>query len=440
MGSLLERLRTRLTRAERRAGRNRRRGVGLIGAAAIIGFAATLSSTSAAIAASEPSSKIWIEMSAFPARGTVVQSMDFIQYSINIFNGDEVDGAVDYTVDLSDVLDDAMLSMPITASVPTLTVSTSDDGKVHVTGTAAPRHISTVSISVGVNSDDERGNSVLRALVARTDAVNPECGDVGVACTEHVAGAAQSEITVDPPSGSTVHAGGEATYTMTFRNTGAVPGKVYADVVLTGVLDDADVTELPLASSDVLAVSSIIEQSFEGLDQRFSITGMLPPGETVTVQFRVTAKPDGERGDDRLDAFLVSRYSTPSTPCDGESRWPCTVTYVEAEATPTPSATSMPTPTSTPTPTPTPTPTMPATSTPSTPTSPEPTATVSPEPIATSPATPSAPRTSVAATFSVSLPRTGADVGMAPVLGALALLAVGGLVLLARRRANSQRQ
>ncbi|WP_433675880.1 VaFE repeat-containing surface-anchored protein [Microbacterium gorillae] len=77
-------------------------------------------------------------------------------------------------------------------------------------------------------------------------------------------------------------------------------------------------------------------------------------------------------------------------------------------------------PTSTPTPTPTPTPTT-------TPTTP------------TTPSTPGIPSATVTPTGPTGLPTTGANVGPAPLIGAVALLGIGAFILIARRRANSQR-
>src|SRR5699024_8984056 len=110
--------------------------------------------------------------------------------------------------------------------------------------------------------------------------------------------------TVDPAFGSTVRPGTEATYTLHFRNVGNAAADIAHDDLLGGVLDDADLTTEPLPSTDALIASEID-------DARFTVTGTLAAGESATVSYTVTVRPDGERGDDRLENFLVPTGEEP---------------------------------------------------------------------------------------------------------------------------------
>lgn len=109
---------------------------------------------------------------------------------------------------------------------------------------------------------------------------------------------------VDPTSGTTVLPGQELTYTLTFQNTGDAPGQVNRVDDLTHVLDDATVTVAPMASDAALAVSEIA-------NDRFSITGELLPGQTVTVTYTVVVNAAEELGDTELANFLLDPVDPP---------------------------------------------------------------------------------------------------------------------------------
>src|SRR5690606_36708799 len=124
-------------------------------------------------------------------------------------------------------------------------------------------------------------------------------------CTVNYVGELVDSKSVDPAKGSTVAAGDELTYTLTFRNNGE--GTVQVDRVddLTHILDDAAVTTAPaVATGSGLTVSAIA-------DGRFSITGELAAGQEVTVTYTVTVNADGERGDDILGNFLLDEGEVP---------------------------------------------------------------------------------------------------------------------------------
>src|SRR5690606_27246561 len=201
-------------------------------------------------------------------------------------------GMVDYTDYLTEVLDDATLANGPTVSDPALAATTGTDGEIWVTGELAAAQTVTVTYTVTVKADGERGDNVLDNMLAETGNPAPECGDVGVFCTENPIPEIADSKTVNPVSGTPVVAGQELTYTLTFTNDGEAAGNVDKVDDLTHVIDDADVISEPVASDAALAVSR------EGT--RIAITGSLEPGQTVTVSYTVKVKQSGARGDDVL--------------------------------------------------------------------------------------------------------------------------------------------
>nr|WP_246301387.1 LPXTG cell wall anchor domain-containing protein [Microbacterium immunditiarum] len=264
-----------------------------------------------------------VSKTADPETGSDVQAGQEVTYTLTFTNSGDAAGPVDYTDNLAAVLDDADLTGAPVSSDPALVPSSGEDGTVRVTGTLAPDQTVTVSYTVTVKPDGERGDNRLRNVVAKTGTTDPQCDEPDVYCTEHPIGELDDWKTVDPTTGSTLRPGETATYTLHFENTGQAPVEVNRDDVLTKVLDDADVTAQPVASSDALTASAIE-------NGRFTVTGTLQPGQVVTVTYTVTVKPDGQRGDDRLDNFLVPNGEEPPETCvpaDGE-RPDCTYNHV----------------------------------------------------------------------------------------------------------------
>ncbi|WP_162621906.1 CshA/CshB family fibrillar adhesin-related protein [Microbacterium suaedae] len=260
--------------------------------------------------------------SSDPEPGTGLQAGQEVAYTLTFTNTGEAAGAVDFTDDLAAVLDDAELTGAPVSSDPALLATDGANGEVRVTGTLEPEQLVTVTYTVTVRPDGERGDNQLRNLVARTGEEPPASCEPG-RCTEHPIGELDDWKSVDPATGSTLRPGETATYTLHFTNSGNAPVTVNRDDVLTQVLDDADVTAQPAASSDALSVTEIT-------DGRFTITGELAAGEQATVAYEVTVNPDGQRGDDRLGNFLVPNGENPPEACvpaDPE-RADCTVNHV----------------------------------------------------------------------------------------------------------------
>ncbi|WP_430336215.1 hypothetical protein [Rhodococcus sp. ACT016] len=137
--------------------------------------------------------------------------------------------------------------------------------------------------------------------------------------------AAQVVVTYEAPQGvlqvaTTSDATGPVTdgqvvnYTTTFTNTGNGPVAVDRALVLSGLLDDADLVSGPTSADPALTVAN----SSSGV---YGVTGTLAPGQSVTVTYSVTVKPYADQGDHNLVALVADPANlpagTPST-CSGD--------------------------------------------------------------------------------------------------------------------------
>src|SRR5690625_1472386 len=269
-----------------------------------------------------PLPALMVEKASDPDSGEAVQAGDEVTYTLTFTNSGEVSALVDMSDHLVGVLDDAELTGAPVASDNALEVSDGATGTIRITGEVDPGQTVTITYTVTVRPDGERGDNLLGNVVAATGVEDPSCDDEGTSCTEHPVGELALTKSVDPASGSTLAPGQVATYTLTFTNTGKASVAVNHDDVLVGVLDDADITTAPTATAGSLDVSALT-------DGRFTISGSLDPGVSESVTYEVTVREDGERGDDRLANFLVPAGETPPEgPCDVDSPAPCTVNHV----------------------------------------------------------------------------------------------------------------
>lgn len=242
--------------------------------------------------------------SSDPESGSTVAEGQTVAYTLTFSNTGAGAGGVDYTDDLSGVFDDATLASGPEVSDGALTAALNSDGTIVVTGELAAGQTVTVTYTVTVNADGQRGDNRLGNVLAKTGTEDPDCGDMGVSCTTHPVPLLDSWKQVEANE-SPVAEGTVLTYTLFFENTGEAPAVVGEVDDLTHVTDDADVTTEP--SSDVLNVTR------DG--NRIVITGEVPAGETYQVTYQVTVKPDGERGDDIAANFLMKNNpEDPPTP------------------------------------------------------------------------------------------------------------------------------
>ncbi len=120
------------------------------------------------------------------------------------------------------------------------------------------------------------------------------------------------QVTHTSDTTTPVSEGDEVTYTTTLTNTGKQRIDVDHVLVMSGVLDDADLLSGPTSSDGAITVSPT------GADR--TLTGSLEPGQSVTVTFKVKTKPYAEQGDHQLVSAVTEAGSAPGqTPgsCDG---------------------------------------------------------------------------------------------------------------------------
>jgi uncharacterized repeat protein (TIGR01451 family) len=113
---------------------------------------------------------------------------------------------------------------------------------------------------------------------------------------------------VNPKSGTPVTAGQTLNYTLTFTNRGTAPGKVNKVDDLSGVLDDATLVAPPVASTNDLHVSAVA-------GGKFTVTGTLKAGQTVTVTYGMQVKQQQAMGDKSLGNYLLKPGQKPPTEC-----------------------------------------------------------------------------------------------------------------------------
>ncbi len=268
----------------------------------------------AATCTTNPVAQLAISKSVDPADGTAVKAGDELTYTITFDNSaGKAAASVDETDSLSNVLDDADVTADPSASTSDLSVSGISNGAFTVTGSVPAGRTVTVTYKVTVKPDGSRGDNTLANFVVPTGTTPPsECAADDATCTVNTAAELVVTKTVDPADGTAVKAGDTLTYTITFANTkGTAAAPVDVVDSLTGVIDDADVTTAPSASSGDLTVSSIT-------DGQFTVKGSVPAGGTVTVTYRVTVKPDGSRGDNSLMNVVLPPGVDPPAECDAD--------------------------------------------------------------------------------------------------------------------------
>ncbi|MVA75051.1 DUF11 domain-containing protein [Auraticoccus sp. F435] len=255
--------------------------------------------------------KVVDSKSVDPETGSEVVSGDELTYTLTFSNEGTAAGQVDRVDDLTHLLDDADVVAAPVASDAALTVSEIADGRFAITGELAPEQTVTVTYTVVVRDADDMGDGVLANFLLDPEdppVTEPTCEEGDEDCTTNPAPKVVDTKSVDPTSGTAVQPGAELTYTLTFTNEGAAPGEVDRVDDLTHVLDDAEVVSGPVASDDALAVSELA-------DDRFSVTGELAAGQTVTVTYTVQVNGAGELGDSVLANFLLDPSDeTPEEP------------------------------------------------------------------------------------------------------------------------------
>jgi uncharacterized repeat protein (TIGR01451 family)/fimbrial isopeptide formation D2 family protein len=236
-----------------------------------------------------------------------------LTYTLHFENTGTATGPVNKVDNLSKVLDDATVTTePATASGPL--TATRNGATIAVTGNLPAGATSTITYTVTLKADGQRGDNTLANYLLNPNEeppADPVCTPTDEQrpdCTINKVAELVPSKTVDPKSGTAVKAGEVLTYTLTFDNSkGAAAATLtgYSDD-LSKVLDDATVTTQPTSSLDSLEVGAIANGAFP-------VTGTVPAGKVGTVTYKVTVKPNGQRGDDELGNALVNPNGPPIT-------------------------------------------------------------------------------------------------------------------------------
>ncbi|WP_244223440.1 DUF11 domain-containing protein [Amycolatopsis circi] len=219
-----------------------------------------------------------------------------VSYTVTVRNiGEAPQPDASFTDDLSGVLDDAAYNGDAKATAGTVRY---DSLRLQWTGPVAAGAEVTITYSVTVG-DPPRGDKILRNAVTSPDDTNclsrdPACG------TETPVRA----MTVTKRAGAaTAKPGEKITYTVDLVNTGTAgyPDAAFFDD-LSDVLDDATYNQ------DAKATSGTVEQT----GSRLTWHGTLAVGQTVTVTYSITVKPEATAGS-HLRNVVVS--PNPGTNC-----------------------------------------------------------------------------------------------------------------------------
>ncbi|RLQ84266.1 DUF11 domain-containing protein [Mycetocola zhadangensis] len=275
-----------------------------------------------------------VSKSVDPASGTTVTEGQELEYTLVFENTGVSDAPVTYDDVLTDVLDDSFVVSAPVASSSVLTASSIENGRFTVNGTLAAGQTVTVSYTVEVNGDGERGNDQLDNFVVPAGATPPAtCLDTDALCTSNPVSSLSVTKSSDPASGTAVADGKTVNYTLTFTHSSA---SANADAVsldytdsLGSVLDDADLTTEPMASaSEITVVRS---------GDVIRITGDIPVGTSFTVTYAVTVKNYAEQGDHLLANFVTGTGDAPPSECVTENTL-CTEHPTTAPAAAAPAA------------------------------------------------------------------------------------------------------
>lgn len=271
-----------------------------------------------ALPGADPCAEVSVPGAALTDWKTVVASDsplgegDTLTYTLHFESNGMSAADVDAVDSLVHVLDDADVTIEPVSTGGVTAVRTGDS--IAITGSVEPGTIATVTYTVTLLPDAERGDNIAANFLLAPGEVpptDPVCVPEDTEfpdCTVNEIPEIIDSKTVTPESGTTVQPGAELTYTLTFENIGQGTGTVDRVDDLTHILDDAEVTVAPAASDVALAVSAVT-------DGRFTISGELAAGQTVTVTYTVTVNATEDLGDTELGNFLLDPEDpTPETP------------------------------------------------------------------------------------------------------------------------------
>ncbi len=236
-----------------------------------------------------------------PPDGTRLVPGQQVTYTLTLDNtGVTTPSAANSLDNTSDLSDDMTIDRSsLTSSNPSVGVGMANDGSyVLLQGSVPANQRVTVTYRATVKPDGQRGNNSAKNCY-------------GDDCTTHLISPPPPPLalskTADPPDGTQLTAGQQVTYTMTIDNSaGTTEAPVpYLIDDMSGLIDDMT------ASMSTLNISSpTVTVAPEAGNSRFAVTGSVPAGERVTVTYRATVKPDGQRGDNSARNCFATTHCT----------------------------------------------------------------------------------------------------------------------------------
>jgi uncharacterized repeat protein (TIGR01451 family) len=235
-----------------------------------------------------------------------------VRYTVTLDNSlGRVAAPVDWTDDLTGVLDDAQLDSEPEVDGQGVRVQLDGD-RITLGGTVGAGEKVLVRYSALVAEDGGAGDRVLRnALLGRcADGPCPppeECraDDPLTTCTPVIAYSVAKEV-VDWPGGAAPGEGDSVTYRLTFVNTGGAEAQVFQVDDLSGVLDDSDFAGVDLAGAGALSATLV--------GGSLVVRGPLALGARSVVEYRVMVRPAAERGDSVLHNLVSPSGEETLTP------------------------------------------------------------------------------------------------------------------------------
>lgn len=264
-----------------------------------------------------------VTKSVDPETGTTIATGDVLTYTLRFENTGYVPAPVDYTDDLSDVIDDADVTVAPQPTNGLLTVTPNADG-TDITGTLQVGEVETITYTVQVRPRAERDNDTLANFLLtgnQQPPANGACDPAGsIPCTANpVSGDIDVVKSVD--ADGEVEDGQTVTYKLIVTNTGVHAGTVDLVDHLGNVLDDASFGKI------VSAGGLTVERDGDLL----RITGTLDGGESTAVVYTVKADSDADGDGMLLNAVAGNGVDVDLSACDDDDAQ-CTLTPVAPPA------------------------------------------------------------------------------------------------------------
>ena len=220
-----------------------------------------------------------------PTSGTALVAGQSATYTLHFRNTSEkLPVNVDHEDVLSNVLDDADVTVQPKSSDPALAVSAISSGTFSVTGELAAGEIATVTYTVQVKADGARGDDLLGNFLVNTGVTPPEecepkTGELPD-CTVNPVSSVKIVKSSDPKAGSKVEPGQKVTYTVTVTQQGKVPADATFVDDMAGVSDDAVYNDDVKADIGTATVKN----------GKVVWSGTVPVGGVAKVTYSVTVK------------------------------------------------------------------------------------------------------------------------------------------------------